>query len=615
MAVYALASGGLVLLVQDIFNQLVPQGDRQLVTQGDQAVGLAEIVQDIFEQFLPEGDQIGLICGLIVALYVAKGIGSYFSVYLMADAGQLVVRDLRAELFGHILGQSTAFFGGQATGRLLSRLTSDVSRVQQVVSETCGDLLRESLALIVFAAALLYLDWRLALVCMTGAPLVVYPLVRLGQRVRRTTRRSQQELEHLSHLSVEAFTGHRIVQAFQAEKFEHRKYKQASERLYRTNMKVTSSLSALPPLMELLGGFGIAGVLLYGTSEIAANDLSPGQFVAFLTALLLMYGPVKKLSRVNANIQQAIAAGERIFETLDTHMETEDRPGARALPGVGAGIEFRDVMFQYHDDTEPILRGVSFTVRAGQVAAVVGLSGAGKTTLVNLVPRLHDVTGGAILIGGVDVQDVTLTSLREAIGMVTQDTILFDASVADNIAYGVPDASREAIETAARAAHAHEFIVELPDGYDTPIHERGQRLSGGQRQRLTIARALLKNSPILILDEATSALDAESELLVQDALGKLLLNRTAFVIAHRLSTIRRADAIIVLEGGRVVEVGQHAELLARPNSVYSKLYATQVFGDGADGGLTEEIAGAESAGVPVATAKTAKSAGWDTTRS
>ena len=563
--------------------------------------GLAYLIQPIFDQLLPQGDQVGLICGAIVGLYLAKGVGSYFSVYLMAGAGQRLVHDLRTDLFAHILGQSTAFFGGRATGRLLSRLTNDVSRVQQVVSETCGDLLRESLALVAFAGLLLYHDVRLALVCMTGAPLVVYPLVRLGQRVRRTTRRSQEQLEHLSHLAVEAFTGHRIVQAFQGEAFEHGKFHGASERLYRTNMKVTSTLSALPPLMELLGGLGIAGVLWYGSREIARSDLSPGQFTSFMAALLLMYGPVKKLSRVNASIQQAIVAAERIFETLDTHTETADRPGAGALSAFRAGIEFRDVTFQYHDDKESVLRGVSFTVRAGQVAAVVGLSGAGKTTLVNLVPRCYDVTGGAILIDGVDVRDVTLRSLRETIGMVTQDTVLFDASVADNIAYAAPGASRDSIEAAARAAHADEFIAELPDGYDTLIGERGQRLSGGQRQRLTIARALLKNSPILILDEATSALDAESELLVQDALRKLLLNRTAFVIAHRLSTIRRADAIIVLEGGRVVEIGRHAELLARAGGAYSKLYATQVFGS-SDGGVTREADEPDAAGGPGARA-------------
>ena len=540
--------------------------------------GLALIIEPIFDGVLPRGSQVALVCGALVALYLMKGAGAYLSVYLMADAGQRLVHDLRTELFQHMLGQSRIFFGGRTTGRLLSRITSDVSRVQQVVSETCGDLIRESLALCVFAGVLFHQDARLALVCMTGAPLVVYPLVRLGQRVRRTTRRGQEEVEHLSHLAVEALTGHRIVQAFQAERFEQQKFERASRRLYRTVMKVTSALSILPSVIELVGGIFIAGVLWYGSREIAAGDLTAGEFTSFMTALLLMYGPVRKLSRVNANIQQAIAAAERIFEILDTRTETGDRPGAVALPPFASDIEFRDVTFRYPDEHEAVLRGVSFRVRAGEVVAVVGLSGAGKSTLVNLVPRFHDVTGGAILIDGVDVRDVTLQSLRGAIGIVTQETFLFDASVADNIAYAAPGTSRESIVAVARAAHAHEFIVDLPRGYDTVIGERGQRLSGGQRQRLTIARALLRNPPILVLDEATSALDAESELLVQDALARLLLNRTAFVIAHRLSTIRRADAIIVLEGGRVTESGRHEELSMRPDSSYAKLYATQVFG-------------------------------------
>ncbi len=540
--------------------------------------GLALIIQPIFDGVLPAGSRVAAICGALVGLYLAKGAGAYFSVYLMADAGQRLVHDLRTELFGHMLGQSRTFFGARTTGRLLSRITSDVGRVQQVVSETCGDLVRESFALMAFAFVLFYQDARLALVCMTGAPLVVYPLVRLGQLVRRTTRRGQEEVEHLSHLAVEALTGHRIVQAFQAESFERRKFARASQRLYRTIMRVTSALAILPSVIELLGGVAIAGILWYGSREIAAGDLTEGQFISFMTALLLMYGPVRKLSRVNANIQQAIAAAERIFEVLDARTGTPERPGAGALPPFASRIEFRDVTFRYPDDDEPVLRGVSFTVPAGEVVAVVGLSGAGKSTLVNLVPRFHDVTEGGILIDGTDVRDVTLPSLRRAIGIVTQETFLFDASVADNIAYAVPDASRESIVAVARAAHAHEFIVDLPQGYDTVIGERGQRLSGGQRQRLTIARALLRNPPILVLDEATSALDAESELLVQDALARLLLNRTAFVIAHRLSTIRRADAIMVLEGGRVVESGRHEELLARPGSSYAKLYATQVFG-------------------------------------
>jgi subfamily B ATP-binding cassette protein MsbA len=416
---------------------------------------------------------------------------------------------------------------------------------------------------------------------MTGAPIVVYPLVRLGQRVRRSTRRSQEELEHLSHLTAEAFTGHRIVKAFGAERHEAERFAAASHRLYRTNLKVTSTLSVLPPIMEFLGGLAIVALLWYGQRRIAAPDggMTPGNFLAFIFAAFMLYTPVKRLSRVNANLQQSIAAATRIFEVLDTHSEVRERPGARPLAPLSRSIEFRDVSFAYDDGAgKTVLKNVSFSAKAGQVIALVGLSGAGKTTLVNLLPRFYDVTGGGILIDGIDIRDVTLASLRKQIGIVTQETVLFDDTIANNIAYGLPGTLPAAIEEAARAAHAHEFIQTLPEKYATRIGERGQRLSGGQRQRLAIARALLKDSPILILDEATSSLDAQSELLVQDALANLMRNRTAFVIAHRLSTVRRADAIVTLERGRVAEVGRHDELLARPAGVYAKLYALQIFG-------------------------------------
>jgi subfamily B ATP-binding cassette protein MsbA len=328
--------------------------------------------------------------------------------------------------------------------------------------------------------------------------------------------------------------------------------------------------------MELIGGFGMAGALWYGSHEIAAGNLTPGQFASFFTAAFLMYGPAKKLSRVNANLQQAIAASERIFGMLDTHTEVREDPDAPALAAFQREIEFRDVGFEYDNGPGRILRSVSFRVSAGQMVAIVGKSGAGKTTLVNLLPRFYDITAGSVLIDDVDIRRVTLASLRQQIGIVTQETVLFDDTIANNIAYGTNGATREAVVAAARAANAHDFIVALGHGYDAMIGERGQRLSGGQRQRVAIARALLKNAPILVLDEATSALDVESELLVQEALANLLMNRTSFVIAHRLSTIRRADAIIVLEHGRVVEVGRHDELLARPDGTYATLYQLQL---------------------------------------
>jgi ATP-binding cassette, subfamily B, bacterial MsbA len=540
------------------------------------SAGLAYLIKPIFDNVLPNQEHVAWTAWAIVAVYLLKGIGSYGSSYLMADVGQRVVRDLRNELFRHILNQSAGFFAHGATGRLLSRINNDVGQVQQAVSETVGDLARETLALIGYAALLFYYDARLTVVCLTGAPLIVYPLVRLGQRVRRTTRRSQEALEHLSHLGAEAFTGHRIVKAFGMEAHESAKFARAGHHLFRTNMKVTAALSGLPPLMELIGGIGMAGALVYGSRQIAGGRLTPGQFVLFIGTLFLMYGPAKKLSRVNANLQQAVAASERIFEMLDTHSEVGEQPDACALPPFRDRIEFRGVGFGYDDGLSRILREVSFSVRAGQMVALVGRSGAGKTTLVNLLPRFYDVSEGEILIDGVDIRDVTLSSLRRQVGIVTQDTVLFDDSIASNIAYGCPEASRQEIEAAARAANAHGFILELPQGYETIIGERGQRLSGGQRQRLAIARALLKNAPILVLDEATSALDTESELLVQAALANLMMNRTSFVIAHRLSTIRRADAIIVLEQGTVVEKGRHEELLARPDGVYATLYELQL---------------------------------------
>ncbi|HEV3140458.1 MAG TPA: ABC transporter ATP-binding protein, partial [Vicinamibacterales bacterium] len=541
------------------------------------SAGLPALFKIIIDKVLPEQQYVAFTAWAIIGLYLLKGLGSYASSYLMAEVGQRVVMDLRNALFRHILDQSAGFFAHGATGKLLSKINNDVGQVQQVVSETVGDLARESLALVGYAAVLLYYDARLTIVCLTSAPLIIYPLIRLGQRVRRTTHRSQEALATLSHLGIEAFTGHRIVKAFGTEAREAQKFARAGYTLFRTNMKVTAALSSLPPLMELIGGIGMALAVWYGSSQIAVHRITPGDFGLFMGALVLMYGPAKKLSRVNANMQQAIAAAENIFEILDTYSEVSEQPNAPPLPPFAHQIEFRDVGFKYDDQqVRRILRSVSFSVRAGQMVAIVGRSGAGKTTLVNLLPRFYDVSSGSILIDGIDVRHVSLASVRGQIGIVTQDTVLFDDTVGSNIAYGSPSATPSEIEAAARAANAHDFITALPQGYDTMIGERGQLLSGGQRQRLAIARALLKNAPILVLDEATSALDTESEMVVQEALANLMMNRTSFVIAHRLSTIRRADAIIVLERGRVVEIGRHEELLARSEGIYSALYQLQL---------------------------------------
>jgi subfamily B ATP-binding cassette protein MsbA len=570
MVVYAIGNGLLAYLIKVIVDGLgggALQGDTMTITQGHLRVQVT----------------IGAIAGLILTAYFLKGVGGYASSFLMADVGQRVVRDLRNRLFKHILDQSAAFFARNTSGQLVSRITNDVNQVQNVVAETVADLARESLTVVAYAALLFSLDWKLALVVVTSAPLVAYPLGRLGQRVRQTTRRGQVELEHVTHLAAEAFSGHRIVKAFGAERREAARFARATGSFYRTNMKITGAMSALPPLMEFIGGLAAIGALWYGQKEIQAGAITLGDFASFLGAAFMMYMPIKKLSRVNASIQQAIAAAERIYKMLGTHTEVHEQPAAPALPRMRASVEFRDVGFAYDDRPNHfVLRHASFTVRAGQVVAIVGLSGAGKTTLSNLIPRFYDVKEGAIFVDGTDIRDVSLASLRGQIALVTQETVLFDDTVASNIAYGVPDAPREAIEAAARAAHAHEFVSQMEGGYAARIGERGQRLSGGQRQRLAIARAILKDSPLLVLDEATSALDAESEQLVQDALVNLMRNRTTFVIAHRLSTVRRADMILALESGRIAEIGTHDELIAREGGVYAKLYALQAIDDRAD---------------------------------
>jgi len=451
MVVYAAGSVGLMLIVRLIFDLLTRLETQQLpvVTANQVAVAL-------------------------IAAFAIKGLGAYFSSYLMTEVGQRVVMDLRNRLFRHMLNQSAAFFSRRTSGQLISRITNDVSQVQTAAAETVADLIRESITVVGYAALLFYLDASLAVLCVATVPLVVYPLVRLGRRVRSTTRLSQEEQAHLTHVASEGLTGHRIVKAFRAEGREGARFAAVGEKLYRTNMRITAAMSALPPLMEFIGGLGAAGAVWYASVKIAnidpltgRGDLTTGEFMSFLGTAFSMYGPIKKLSRVNAGLQQAIAAAQRIFEMLDTHSEVKERPGAAPLPPLRSTVEFRDVGFAYDDSPDRhILRHVSFTARAGQVVALVGLSGAGKTTLVNLIPRFYDVTEGALLIDGVDVRDVTLASLRGQIALVTQENVLFDDTIATNIAYGAPDASRDAIEAAAKAAHAHDFILEAEGGYE-----------------------------------------------------------------------------------------------------------------------------------------------------
>jgi subfamily B ATP-binding cassette protein MsbA len=542
------------------------------------SAAVVRLIQPLFDKVLSKQERFGYVASLSIAAFFLKSAGDYVSDYLMTQVGQRVVRDLRNQLFRHTLAQSAAFFSKRSSGQLLSLMTNDVNQIQRAVSETIADLIKESMTATFYVGLMFWLNGSLAIVALTTMPLVIYALWRLGQRVRRTTRRSQESLEEVTRRATEAFTGQRIVKAFVAEDFEGSRFADASQRLYRTYMRVTAALSSLPPLMEFIGGLAALGVVYMAANEIAAGSLTSGQFTSFLVAVFMLYTPLKRLSRVNAGLQQSIAAAERIFALLDTDTEVAQVPGAPMLERPRETVEFRDVGFSYEDTPDRFtLRHVSFTAHSGQVVAIVGLSGAGKTTLANLIPRFYDPREGSILIDGKDIRRVNLASLRQNVALVTQETVLFDDTIANNIAYGMPGASRDAIEAAARAAHAHEFIAPLPDGYNAMIGERGQRLSGGQRQRLAIARAILKDAPLLVLDEATSSLDVESEALVQDALANLMRNRTTFVIAHRLSTVRHADCIVALEHGQVIEIGRHDELVSKPGGLYAKLYALQAF--------------------------------------
>jgi ATP-binding cassette, subfamily B, bacterial MsbA len=551
-----------------------------LATAGYAAAGalLAYMVRPIFDDVLIKSlvhaANVGRVGAIILVLYLAKGLCSYLSTTLVASVGQRAVTDLRNGLYEHILRQSVTFLSRRTTGSLMSHITTDVEKIQSAVSEMAGDLLKEGLTVIGLLAILFVQSWSLAVSAILGMPLALIPLVRLGRRLRASNETSLRRWRDITEILQETISGFRIVKGFAMEPFEIERFRRAARRLLFVNLRITRTNAFLPPLMEAVGGVALVGALFYGSWLIQAGLLTPGRFVSFLTALFMMYTPIKRLSHVNATLQGALAAGARIFEVLDTHQEVPEDAGAVALPRMERELEYREVEFR-HDDTDgSVLRRVSFHARAGEVLAIVGRSGAGKTTLVNLLPRFYDVTGGAVLIDGLDVRRTSLQSLREQIGLVTQDTVLFNDTVRANIAYGLEDVDEARVESAARAAFAHNFILDLPRRYDTVIGERGSRLSGGQRQRIAIARALLKDPPILILDEATSALDAESERLVQQALQNLIKGRTTLVIAHRLATVRKADRIIVLDGGEIREEGTHDELM-KLGQLYSRLHDLQ----------------------------------------
>ncbi len=518
----------------------------------------------------------------IVGVILGKAVCEYLATYAIHYVGFSVIMDLRNQLYERIIHQSVSFFRRFSTGKLMSTVLSDIERIQLAVSQVLADLLRQCFTLIFLLGVVFFIDWRLALISLSLMPLVMVPATKIGRRIRQSTRTSQDKLADLSQLLQETISGNRIVKAFRMEHWELRRFREASGKLLRVNLRYARAQAATSPLMEVLGAVTLVFLLLYARDQIRSSQFTTGMFVTFIYALFKMYEPVKRLSGINNSFQQAIGASSKVFELLDLEEEIAEKPDAVTLTPFSRSIGFDHVDFSY-DSREPVLQDVSLEVRVGQVVAIVGSSGAGKTTLANLIPRFFDATGGRVLIDGVDVRDASLDSLRAQISMVTQENILFNDTIRNNICYGQKEVSAGKMEQAARAAMAHEFIGRMPDGYATMIADRGERLSGGQRQRLAIARALLKDAPILILDEATSELDTESEQLVQEALSNLMAGRTVIVIAHRLSTVRRADRIVVLEGGRIRETGTHEELL-RLGGIYQKLHALQFWDE------TQELA-------------------------
>ncbi len=574
MAIVGLCNAAQALLIRPIFDRVLnpstPDNGVPVFTLPQLGIHLS------LDAFFPRSihNVWTMVAIGILGVFLLKGAADYAANYFINRVGLGAITDLRQRIFDHVLRQDSQFFEENATGRLMSSIMNDIEKIQTAASHMLADWLRQSFSALALLLVLLQHDWKLALVSLTVLPFVLVPTARIGKRLRRTTRRAQDDAAQLNQVMQEALLGHSVVKAFNAEALESRKFSQAAQQLRQSSLRYVAQQALASPLIEFFGALTIVGLLTYARTQIKAGQMTAGEFTSFVIALLMLYEPVKRLTGIHNIFQQAAGASQKVFEYLDREPSLRDRPNAKPLRGLRESIRFEAVSFRYPTAAEDTLRDFHLEVRAGEVVALVGPSGAGKTTIANLLARFREVTEGRITIDGTDIRDLQLATLRLQIGIVAQETFLFDDSIENNIRYGRASATAAEIQQAARAAIADEFINQLPDGYQTRIGERGLKLSGGQRQRLAIARALLRDAPILILDEATSHLDTQSEMLVQQALQNLIQNRTVIVIAHRLSTIRRADKIVVLDQGRIVESGTHDQLLAYGGQ-YQRLHSLQ----------------------------------------